>query len=557
MVTRPMSHAYALDVANNDYVFHIGDTVEAGQKFTETTERPYMLALQGTKKKKLVFTSSDESVAVVDESGHIEAVGEGDAVITAAVSDLVQEIRITSYVPGEKIGFEEEEYHMNCGEEMDITAVVQPSNAVLFDEIRYKSMNTEIVTVDEKGHLTAGEPGNTQVLVYADGLFGRAIVNIYQPMTAIEFAGIADDEVITLERGDTYQFSINYFPENTTDDRTITYTLSDPEAGTIDEDGLFTATGRGPVTLTATCGKFTDTVELYVKVSLTGIEINHTSKDMSYPDADQLTFVTIPEDTTAELNVSWMSENTNVIVVDENGTVTAKGGGTADVVLNVNGFEQRCTYSVVVPITGINISNTALTMYTGTNGGLKASVVPSFTTEDKTITWTSDNPGIVTVNNAGGIAALSPGTTVIHATHGKFQANCTITVVNRPTWEETADAIIAYGRQFLGTPYVYGGNSLRGGIDCSGFTQQCFASRGIGLARTSYTQVNQGTPVSLDPSAWRKGDLIFYSRNGRVFHVGIYIGGGQILQSAESQGGVCITSYNYNGMSPSHVRRYF
>ncbi|GEM_PF-2630478 len=552
-----MSAAYALEVAKKEYIFHIGDHTEAGQKFVETTDRPYMLKLQGTKKKKLVFTSSDESVATVDATGRIEAVGAGEAVITTSVSDQVQEIRVTSYVPGESIGFEEEEYSMNCGEEMDITAIVEPADAVLFDRIRYKSMNPDVVTVDENGHLIAGEPGKTQIVVNADGLFGHTTINIYQPMTAIEFAGIADDEVITLERGEAYAFSINYFPENTTDDRTITYTLSDPEAGTIDEDGLFTATGRGPVTLTATCGAFTDTVELYIKVSLTGIEINHESATLSYPAEDQLTFATIPEDTTAELAVSWTSENEKIVTVDENGLVTAKRGGTVDVVLNVNGFEKRCTYTVVVPVTGVYINRTSLGMYTGTAASLGASVIPDFTTEDRGITWTSDNPAIVTVNASGGISALSPGTTVIRATHGKFSAACTVTVTNRPSWEETANAIIAYGKQFLGTRYVYGGNSMTGGIDCSGFTQQCFATRGIGLARTSYTQVNQGAAVSLDPSAWRKGDLIFYSRNGRIFHVAIYIGNGQILHSAESQGGVCITTYNYNGMTPSHVRRYF
>ena len=118
------------------------------------------------------------------------------------------------------------------------------------------------------------------------------------------------------------------------------------------------------------------------------------------------------------------------------------------------------------------------------------------------------------------------------------------------------EELIAFGKQYLGTPYVYGGESLTKGIDCSSFTQQCYAHIGVKLERTSYWQVNQGTAVSMEHSAWRPGDLIFYNVDGKIGHVAIYIGGGKVLQSAQSVGGVCISDYNYNGNIPARVRRY-
>ena len=117
------------------------------------------------------------------------------------------------------------------------------------------------------------------------------------------------------------------------------------------------------------------------------------------------------------------------------------------------------------------------------------------------------------------------------------------------------EELIAFGKRYLGTPYVYGGESLTKGIDCSSFTQQCYLHIGIKLERTSYWQVKQGTAVLLTRSSWKPGDLIFYNVDGKIGHVAIYIGGGKILHSAQSVGGVCISEYNYNGNVPVNVRR--
>ncbi|MBQ7432406.1 MAG: C40 family peptidase [Lachnospiraceae bacterium] len=110
----------------------------------------------------------------------------------------------------------------------------------------------------------------------------------------------------------------------------------------------------------------------------------------------------------------------------------------------------------------------------------------------------------------------------------------------------TRQALINYGMQFLGVPYVWGGNDLASGVDCSGFTRGVMASVGISLPRTSREQVNYGTPVASMAEA-RPGDLLFYAdANGTIDHVVIYIGDNKILQAAMSIGCVNVTHYNYN-----------
>lgn len=106
--------------------------------------------------------------------------------------------------------------------------------------------------------------------------------------------------------------------------------------------------------------------------------------------------------------------------------------------------------------------------------------------------------------------------------------------------------IAAYACQFVGNPYVYGGCSLTGGTDCSGFTMAVYAQFGYSLSHSSSVQMTQGTPVSLD--AVQPGDIICYSG-----HVGLYIGGGQIVHAATESTGIIISNMYYS--TPIGARR--
>ncbi|SPZ50984.1 Probable endopeptidase p60 precursor [Sarcina ventriculi] len=104
----------------------------------------------------------------------------------------------------------------------------------------------------------------------------------------------------------------------------------------------------------------------------------------------------------------------------------------------------------------------------------------------------------------------------------------------------TAQDIINYAMQFEGYPYVWGGDSPSTGFDCSGFVQYVYAHFGIDLPRTTFEQVNCGTPVSL--SDVKPGDLVFEMPSPEgPNHVGIYIGNGKILDAMDPQNGVTIS----------------
>jgi cell wall-associated NlpC family hydrolase len=103
----------------------------------------------------------------------------------------------------------------------------------------------------------------------------------------------------------------------------------------------------------------------------------------------------------------------------------------------------------------------------------------------------------------------------------------------------TREAMVNFALQFVGNPYVWGGTSLTNGADCSGFVQSIYAYFGYSLPRVAEDQACYGTQIPIGSA--QPGDLIFYAKNGYVYHVSMYIGNGQVVQAANSRVGI-ITS---------------
>lgn len=107
---------------------------------------------------------------------------------------------------------------------------------------------------------------------------------------------------------------------------------------------------------------------------------------------------------------------------------------------------------------------------------------------------------------------------------------------------EKAAEIISFSKQFLGTPYQWGGTDLRNGVDCSGFVFSVMRNFGIQLGRSSRDMAHNGHSISR--SELMPADLVFFSENGSVIsHVGIYIGNNYYIHSSSGRTmGVIITS---------------
>lgn len=105
--------------------------------------------------------------------------------------------------------------------------------------------------------------------------------------------------------------------------------------------------------------------------------------------------------------------------------------------------------------------------------------------------------------------------------------------------EPLATQIVNYALQFVGGPYVYGGNSLTEGTDCSGFTKLVFANFGIYLERSAPSQIYNGVSVSL--SDIKPGDIVLSGYNGSICHSSLYIGDGKLVHALNSNVGIVVT----------------
>ena len=135
---------------------------------------------------------------------------------------------------------------------------------------------------------------------------------------------------------------------------------------------------------------------------------------------------------------------------------------------------------------------------------------------------------------------------VTYAGNTGYVSSDYITITTEPatsTSSALGDQIVALAKQYLGTPYVLGGNGPSS-FDCSGFTKYIYAQFGYSLTRTATDQLQNGVSISRDEL--QPGDLVFFKYNTSkpVSHVGIYIGNGEFIHASTNRYMVQIDQMN-------------
>lgn len=104
----------------------------------------------------------------------------------------------------------------------------------------------------------------------------------------------------------------------------------------------------------------------------------------------------------------------------------------------------------------------------------------------------------------------------------------------------TRTDIVQTAAECIGSPYKWGGNSLKGGCDCSGFVKQLYALYGYNLPRVAEDQARFGIQIPISDAA--PGDLIFFASNGYIYHVALYAGNGMTIEAFSEDRGIIATS---------------
>ena len=169
-----------------------------------------------------------------------------------------------------------------------------------------------------------------------------------------------------------------------------------------------------------------------ISVSVTGVSLDKTEIVLVEGSNQTLTATVEPTNATNK-GVTWSSDHEAVATVDQNGTVTAVKAGTATIMVTTADGSKTAACEVTVnaptkPVTNVTLEPTTLTLEAGSTGKLTATVEPSDAT-NQTVTWSSSNPEVATVDN-GVVTAVSVGEAIITVTteDGSKTATCKVTV---------------------------------------------------------------------------------------------------------------------------------
>ena len=271
----------------------------------------------------------------------------------------------------------------------------------------------------------------------------------------------------------------------------ITWSLNSgplPAGLMLNSDGTITgtpsATGSSTFTVKATnsAGITTKQYTLDIKpatVPVTSVSLNKDALSLTVNDTETLAATVQPSDATNK-TVTWSSDAENIAMVDTTGKVTAVAPGTANITVTTQDgeFTATCAVTVTQPVTSVTLDKNTLELFTGNIATLTATVAPDNAT-NKTVTWSSNNANVATVQN-GTVNAVGAGEATITVTtaDGNYTATCTVKVTD-PVYDMTTDT-----------------TALNFGSAYTGYTQP--AAKTVTLTNTGNQQVTVTLPTAND-----------------------------------------------------------
>ena len=323
------------------------------------------------------------------------------------------------------VGISKEKSTLNISYTVD---VANPDAQIDYDGVVYTA-KLKVKDNAKAGSTTlAFDTSDSEAMYYSDQtvadvtLTGKDL-GVVSPLKSISFNGVADEATINL--GATETLTVVYNPEDTTDDKTVTWNSTNTDAVTVD-NGVVTAVGEGSSTVTATVGEKVATINYTVRIPLESITING-DETLSKNEEKTLTVTYNPTNTTDNKTVDWESSNPEIVSIDSTGKITGKKGGTAKITATVGNVKAEKEVKVVVPIESVSLSGDD-SILKGETKRLTATINPEDTTDDKTITWSSDNENVLFVDQNGQIRGIKEGTANVKAVVAGKETTKQITV---------------------------------------------------------------------------------------------------------------------------------
>ncbi len=369
----------------------------------------------------VTWTSSNNTIATVDESGEVTAVAGGTAIITCKTKDggYTANCVLTVREGVTNVSLNHQTYYLGVDKSVTLVATVSSPSATN-QEIIWSTSNSKIATVNQKGKVTAKKIGNVTITAMAaDGSEAEATCEI-QVVKPVESVSL-NSSSISLMVGQTRKLKVTVKPGDATL-KAAKWTSSDPSVAIVDEEGEIIAVKAGNTTITAEAldnsGKTAICyVVVYERVASTGVTLQDKQIVMVAGEEKVVTSVLTPATTTDKL--TWSTDNAAVARVDKNtGRITARAKGVAYITAMTDSGK---TAQVEVKVIGLNITELTLEEYTNYKHQLQVEGT------DSKVSWSIDNPRVAEVTN-GMVSTRGVGKATITATVNGRKLTCKLTV---------------------------------------------------------------------------------------------------------------------------------
>lgn len=277
------------------------------------------------KKDKVTWSSSDETIATVDEKGKITAIGAGTATITAELNDTFDTCEVSVM---ESTLFIEEESIFLKTKGADKTHMLN-FEAVGREGVKWQTTNSKVATVDKNGKITAKKAGEATIIARANGISAsvKVVVDVYAPTIKLN----QSEYTLYTKKGNTYSLKATVDGPS----KKVIYTSSNPEVATVNTKGKVRAVKEGQAVITATANNIS--AECLINVVESKVILEKDSIVLEKGEKAEL-----PADVIGKSqSVKYVSTNKKVATV-KNGVITAKRLGKADIKVTANGITAIC-----------------------------------------------------------------------------------------------------------------------------------------------------------------------------------------------------------------------
>ena len=385
---------------------------------------------------RATFYSDNPNVASVDSQGLVTGISAGMSTsIWLNIDGCLYSWQIN--VKGDSTSevcyslySDEREIHLNLGSVYALSYTCEPADAR--NRAVYHSSDVDVVEVDASGVLYARGIGNATVTVSIDNKSLSWMVYVEQSQVYCQSIS-SDYSEVTIYPGETFQLSYTVYPAETTSQ--AYFVSNDASIVTVDSYGLLIGIALGQTNVYVTI----DGVFYYWTVNVIGestveyaqyIESNYSEYSMEVGQQVQLDFTVIPSERAAYAN--FQSDNTSVVTIDSSGLMTAVGVGSTVITMNVDHVFHTWNVHVSEPyIACESITSTESYIEIGQWEYVYLEYFINPSTISSTVTFSSSDENIATVDFNGSVYGLNIGTAIITATADGASYSWTIVVKER------------------------------------------------------------------------------------------------------------------------------